>query len=183
MTRLILPIPRRVTVRVVWIFDGKDVSTCYTSRMKKLLIALLTCLIYGCSGIVDLRVSGNAETGIVFELAEKDAKKLNGRFRFHVLDYSDISAGQLRETMWEFRSEQKRQWFLFFKRWQVASWQYGELQTGFIESVKPKPLKMNTLYMYSIKGGPDGGLGCFYLDDKREVISNDNCKMPEPKKD
>ena len=76
--------------------------------MRYLYSLLCIPVLVACSGIVDLLVSGNANTGIIFELSKSDAKRLDNVFRFHVMDNSVVPAGALKKTVWEIEISRQR---------------------------------------------------------------------------
>ncbi|MEI1682172.1 hypothetical protein V8P49_13230 [Acinetobacter baumannii] len=67
--------------------------------MTNLYSLLFIPVLVTCSGTVNLLVSGNANSGIIFQLSKSDAKKLDSGFRFYVMDNSDVSAGTLKEKV------------------------------------------------------------------------------------
>lgn len=143
--------------------------------MRYLYSLLFIPVLVACSGTVDLLVSGNADTGIVFELSKSDAKKLDNIFRFHVMDNSAVPVGTLKKTVWEIEISRERSWFNF-KNDYTYKWTYGVKPNGFEEIVKPMPLQLNTQYLYSIDGGAGyHGAGCFYLNENRMVIESKSC--------
>lgn len=143
--------------------------------MRYLYGLLFIPVLVACSGTVDLLVSGNANTGIVFELSESDAKKLDSGFRFYVLDNSAVPAGALKKTLWEIKISRKRSWFNF-KNAYTYKWIYGVKPNGFEEVVKPQQLQFNTQYFYSIDGGAGyHDAGCFYLNESKTVIDSKIC--------
>ena len=143
--------------------------------MRHLYSLLFIPLLVACSGMVDLLVSGNANTGIVFELSKSDAKNFDNGFRFDVLDNSAVPTGALKETVWEIKISRERSWFNF-KNDYTYKWTYGVKPDGFEEIVKPKQLQLNTQYFYSIDGGAGyHDAGCFYLNESKTVIDSKIC--------
>ncbi|WP_026471452.1 hypothetical protein [Alkanindiges illinoisensis] len=143
--------------------------------MRYLYSLLFIPVLVACYGRVDLLVSGNANTGIVFELSKSDAKKLDNVFRFYVMDNSAVPDGALKETVWEIEISRERSWFNF-KNDYTYKWTYGIKPSGFNEIVKPKQLQLNTQYLYSIDGGAGyHGVGCFYLNENKMVIDSKSC--------
>lgn len=143
--------------------------------MRYLYSLLFIPVLVACSGTVDLFVSGNANTGIVFELSKSDAKKLDNVFRFNVMDNSGVPDGVLKKIVWEIEISRKRSWFNF-KDDYTYKWTYGVKPDGFEEVVKPKQLQLNTQYLYSINGGAGyHGSGCFYLNENKMVIDSKSC--------
>lgn len=143
--------------------------------MRYLYSLLFIPVLVACSGTVDLFVSGNANTGIVFELSKSDARKLDNVFRFNVMDNSGVPDGVLKKIVWEIEISRKRSWFNF-KDDYTYKWTYGVKPDGFEEVVKPKQLQLNTQYLYSINGGAGyHGSGCFYLNENKMVIDSKSC--------
>ncbi len=143
--------------------------------MRYLYGLIFVPVLVACSGVVDLLVSGSANTGIVFELSKDDAKRLDSGFRFYVMDGSDVPAGALKKTVWEIEISREMSWFNFKNNY-TYKWTYGVKPNGFKEIVKPKQLQVNTQYYYSVNGGTGyHGAGCFYLNDDKMVVVIDNC--------
>lgn len=143
--------------------------------MGNLYSLLFIPVLVACSGTVDLLASGNANKGIVFQLSKSDAKKLDSGFRFYVMDNSAVPAGALKETVWEIKISSEISWFNF-KNDYTYKWTYGVKPSEFKEIVKPKQLKLNTQYYYSIDGGAGyHGSGCFYLNENKMVIDSKSC--------
>lgn len=143
--------------------------------MRNLYSLLFILVLVACSGTVDLLVSGNANSGIIFQLSKSDSKKLDSGFRFYVMDNSAVPVGTLKETVWEIKINRGIKWFNF-KNDYTYKWTYGVKQNGFKEIVKPKQLKLNTQYYYSIDGGVGyHGSGCFYLNENKMVINSKSC--------
>lgn len=143
--------------------------------MRYLYSLLFIPPLIACSGTVNILVSGNADTGIVFELSESDAKKFDSGFRFDIINNSAVPVGALKETVWKIEISRERSWFNF-KNDYTYKWTYGIKPSGFNEIVKPKQLRLNTQYLYSINGGAGyHGAGCFYLNENRMVIESKSC--------
>ncbi|RZF56882.1 hypothetical protein EXE30_01090 [Acinetobacter halotolerans] len=143
--------------------------------MRYLYSLLFIPVLVACSDTVDLFVSGNGNTGIVFELSKSDAKKLDSGFTFYVMDNSAVPAGTLKETAWEIKISREISWFNF-KNDYTYKWTYGVKPSEFNETVKPKQLQENTQYYYSIDGGRSyHGSGCFYLNENKMVMDNKSC--------
>ncbi|URM41653.1 hypothetical protein [Acinetobacter sp. AS23] len=141
--------------------------------MGDLYSLLFIPVLVACSGTVDLLVSGNTNNGIIFQLSKSNAKKLDSGFRFYVMDNSTVPAGTLKETVWEITISKEISWFNFKNDYK---WTYGVKPSGFKEIVKPKQLKLNTQYYYSINGGAGyHGSGCFYLNENKMVVNIKSC--------
>ena len=143
--------------------------------MRYLYSLLFVPVLVACSGTVDALVSGDANTGIIFELSERDAKRLDSGFRFYVMDNSAVPTGEFKKTVWEIEISRKLSWF-DFKNDYTQKWTYGVKPSGFEETVKPQQLKLNTQYLYRVRGGAGySGGGCFYLNDSKMVVDDKNC--------
>ncbi|MEB6626097.1 hypothetical protein MXM84_16595 [Acinetobacter pittii] len=79
--------------------------------MTNLYNLLFIPVLVACSGTVDLLVSGNTNSGIIFQLSKSDAKKLDRGFRFYVMDNSAVPAGTLKETVWKIKISREISWY------------------------------------------------------------------------